>query len=104
MRREQRVIAREPDDRLERAGGLRPDRARLVIDRARGQLDAIPRQDVCRNELSERFERMMPQLSLRPGPHDRSREPVRGAHVGVGEPRHAMHITFTPAARPRQLP
>ena len=98
------MVARVPDDRLERARGLRPDRARLVIDRARGQLDAIPRQYVRRNELGERLERMMPQLSLRPGPHDRSREPVRGAHVRVGEPRHGDAHDVTPAARPRQLP
>ncbi len=104
VRRKQGVIARGPDERLERAGGLRPDRGRLVIDRARGKLDTIPRQDIRGNELGERLERLAPELGLRPGTHDRSGEPVRGAHIGVGEPRHGDTRNVTPAARPRQLP
>ena len=94
------MVARVPDDRLEGAGGLRPDRGRLVIDGARGELDAIPGQDVRGNELGERLQRATSQLGLRPGSHDRSGEPVRGAHVGVGEPGHGDARDDTPAARP----
>ena len=82
------MVARVPHDRVEGAGRLRPDRDRLVIDGARGELDAIPGQDVRGNQLGERPERATPQLGLRPGAHDRAGEPVRGAHVGVGEPGH----------------
>jgi hypothetical protein len=55
MRREQRMVARVPDDRLECAGGLRPDQGPLVINGARGELDSIPGQDVRGNELRERL-------------------------------------------------
>jgi hypothetical protein len=37
-----------PDDRRERAATVRPGRDGRVIDGARRQLDAIPRQDVRR--------------------------------------------------------
>jgi hypothetical protein len=93
------MVARVPDDRLKDAGGLGPDRGRLVIDGARGELDAIPRQNIRRHELGKRLERATAQLSLRPGSHDRTGEPVRGAHVGVGEPRHGDAHDDTPAAR-----
>ena len=43
VRCKQGMVARVPDDRLECASGLRPDRARLVTDLPRGQLDAVPR-------------------------------------------------------------
>jgi hypothetical protein len=54
MRHEQRMVARAPDDRLEGAGGLGTDPGRVVINGARGELDAIPDQDVRGNELGER--------------------------------------------------
>ena len=98
VRREQRMVARVPDDRLEGAGRLRLGRGRLVIDGARGELDAIPGQDVRGNELGERLQRATSQLGLRPGSYDRSGEPVRGAHVGVGEPGHGDTRDDTPAA------
>jgi hypothetical protein len=100
VRREQRVVARVPHHRREGAGRLRPDRRRLVIDGARGELDSIPGQDVRGNELGERLQRATLQLGLRPGSHDRADEPVRGAHVGVGEPGHGDAFDDTPAARP----
>ena len=99
VRREQRVVGRVPDDRLEGAGRLRLGRGRLVINGARGELDAIPGQDVRGNELGERLKRATSQLGLRPGSDDRSGEPVRGAHVGVGEPGHGDACDDTPAAR-----
>jgi hypothetical protein len=42
VRREQRMVARVHDCRLKGAGRFRPDCGRLVINRARGELDAIP--------------------------------------------------------------
>ena len=60
VRREQRMVARAPHDRLEGARRLRPQRDRLVIDGARGELDAIPGQHVRGNELGERLKRTTP--------------------------------------------
>ena len=53
-------VARVPHDRLEGARGLRPDRGHLVMNGPRGELDAIPGQDVRGNELGERLERAPP--------------------------------------------
>ena len=60
VRGEQRMVARVPHDRLEGARRLRPQRDRLVIDGARGELDAIPGQHVRGNELGERLQRTTP--------------------------------------------
>src|SRR3954469_11908428 len=94
------MVARVPHDRLEGAWGLRLGRRRLVIDGARGELDSIPGQDVRGNELGERLQRATLQLGLRPGSHDRADGPVRGAHVGVGEPGPGDAVYDTTAARP----
>ena len=72
-----------------------------MINGARGKLDAIPGHEVRGHELGERLQRTTPQLSLGPGSHDRSREPVRGAHIGVGEPGHDGTHDDTPAAAVR---
>jgi hypothetical protein len=54
MRREQGVVGRVPDDRLERTGGLRPDRGRLVIDRARTRPSAVICCSISKVEPSSR--------------------------------------------------
>jgi hypothetical protein len=53
VRREQRMVAHVRHDRLEGAGRLRPDRGRVVINGASGELDAIPGQDVPGYQLGE---------------------------------------------------
>src|SRR4029079_8509035 len=60
VRGEQRMVARVPHDRLEGARRLCPQRDSLVIDTARGELDAIPGQYVRGNTLGERPERTPP--------------------------------------------
>jgi hypothetical protein len=63
----------------------------LVPDSARGELDPIPYQHICRDELGEPRRHPMTQSThdgdLRSSPH----EPARGAHLGVGEPAHSGH-------------
>ena len=93
------MVGRTADKRVERAFGLRVGRGRLVIDDARRQLDTIPRHEVRGHELGERFQRATSQFRLCPGSHDRSRDPVRSAHVSVGEPGHDGTITIHPLRR-----
>jgi hypothetical protein len=51
MRRQQRMTSRVAHDRRERSGRLRLGRDRLVADRARRQLDPVPRHHICRDQL-----------------------------------------------------
>ena len=67
MREQERVIRRVAHDRPERAGRLGLGRDRLVADRARRELDAVPRQHVCGDEPGKRLERATAQFGLRPG-------------------------------------
>ena len=53
MREQERVTRRVAHDRLERAGRLGLGRDRLVTDRARRELDAVPREHIRGDELSE---------------------------------------------------
>src|SRR5439155_14563083 len=95
VRRQERMVSRRLDDRVEGAGGLRLGRDRLVANGARGQLDYIPGQDVRGNELGERRERAPAELALSPGFDDRPSEPVCGAHVRVSEPGHGVTGTYS---------
>ena len=88
MREQERVTRRVAHDCRERAGRLGLGGDRLVADSAGGELDAIPRQHVCRDELREPLQRPAAQLGHRPGFDERPGEPVRGTHVWVGEPGH----------------
>jgi hypothetical protein len=51
MRRQQRMTSRVAHDRRERSGRLGLGRDRLVADRARRQLDPVPRHHICRDQL-----------------------------------------------------
>jgi hypothetical protein len=53
MRRQQRVTGRTTDDGVERAGRLGLGGNRLVADRARGELEAVPRHHICWDQLRE---------------------------------------------------
>jgi hypothetical protein len=88
VRRQQRVTRRGVHDRPKRTGRLRLGGDRLVADRARGELDAVPRQHVGGDEPGEPRERPAAQLGHRLGFEERSGEPVRGGHVCVGQPGH----------------
>ena len=55
--------------------------AALVADRARPQLDPVPRHHICRDQLRKSHQRPPAQLGGRPGPQERPAEPVRGAHI-----------------------
>jgi hypothetical protein len=92
MRRQQRVTRRVAHDRRKRSRrlGLRGDH--LMLHRARGQLDTVPRHHVSGDQLRESQQRPAAQLRRRPGLQERPGEPVRGAHICVGEPGHG--VTF----------
>jgi hypothetical protein len=61
------VTGHVTDDSLERAAELRSPRNRRMLDRAGGELDAIPGQDIGGYELRERAQRAAPQFLLRVG-------------------------------------
>jgi hypothetical protein len=92
MLRQQRVTRRVANDRGERSGRLGLGGDRLVADRTRGQLNAVPRHDVCGDQLRKSHQRPSAHLGGRPGTQERSAEPVRGAHICVGEPRHGVTV------------
>jgi hypothetical protein len=89
---QERMASRAPHDRLEGAGALRLDRDRVVADGAGGELDTVPGQNVCRDELGERFERATARLDLRPGSNGPPGEPAGGANVGVSKKGHDHHL------------
>jgi hypothetical protein len=96
MRGQQRVTLRAAHDCRERAGRLGLAGHYLVFDRARAGLDAVPGQYVCGHELGE--SRQCPAAHVRHCSRFQERlgEPVRGAHVGVGEPGHTVtHRRYT---------
>ena len=92
MRAQERVTRGVVRDGSERAGRLSLGGDRLVPDSTRGELDPIPCQHICRDELGELRRRTMTQIThdgdLRNSPH----EPTRGAHVAVAEPGHSRHL------------
>ena len=100
MRGQQRMTRRVAHDRRERTGRLGLGRDRLVSHGAGRELDAIPHQHVCGHELREPRQRPAAQLGHRTGLGERPGEPVRRAHVGVGEPGHGLTRHDTP----RDLP
>ena len=81
MREQERMTPRVAHDCLEGAGRLSPGRDRLVADGAAGELDTVPRQHVCGDELGEALQRPAAQLGHRPGFDKRPSEPVHGSHV-----------------------
>ena len=104
MRREQRVAGRVPDNGLERAGRLRPVRDRRMPNRTRGELDAIPGQDIRGNQLGESPQRAATQLLLRVRAHHRAGKLARDLDVAVDEPRHDGALDDTPAVTRRLGP
>jgi hypothetical protein len=92
VRRQERMASRGPDDGLEHAGALDVDRNRVVAHGAGRQLDTVPREDVCRDELDESMERTTAQLNLRPGIDDPLSEPTRSADIALSEPGHGDRL------------
>ena len=81
MREQERMTHRVAHDCLEGAGRLGLGGDRLVADSAGGELDAVPRQHVCGDELGESLQRPAAQLGRRPGFAKHPGEPVHGTHV-----------------------
>jgi hypothetical protein len=88
MREQERMPDRVNHDCLEGAGRLGLEGDRLVPDGAGGELDAVPRQHVCRDEFAQPLQRPTAQLRDRPRLDERPGEPVRRTHILVGEPGH----------------
>jgi len=100
MRRQERVVSRPLDDRVEGATGLRLSRDRLVVDGARVQLDPVPREDVGGDERGQRVKDAAAQFGLRRRLDHPPGEPVRGVHVCFGEPGHGVTSDHTPRLDP----
>ena len=80
MRKQERMTHRVAHNRLEGAGRLGLGRDRLVTDGAGGELDAVPRQHICGDELGEFLQRPASQLGHRSGVGDRPGGPVHRTH------------------------
>jgi hypothetical protein len=96
MRVQERVTSRVAHDRRKRGRRLGLGGNNLVIDRARRELDAIPRQHIGGHELDEPGQRQPAQLRHRPRPDKRADEAVRGIYVCVGKPRHGVTAEASP--------
>src|SRR4051794_30696790 len=94
------MAGRAPDDRLEGPGVLCPERVSVVAHGAAGELDAVPHEQVRRDELIERLERTTAQLDLRRRFQDLPDELAGGANIGVGEPGHGSESDDTPRYAP----